>query len=909
MRNMPKRRCAEFSRQVFRLAAFVPDTSSWLVATKLQPPLVRTDTIRRPRLEETLCRSVAQLPVTLLSAPAGYGKTTMLACLPHLLPEFPMAWVTLDADDNDPIGFLGLLISAVQKLHPACGQAVWPLLGGANAGAGLKRAVGAFINDITKHLPDPFILVLDDLHFVTAPAVYVALEYLLDHQPAQMHIAIGTRYDPPLRLAKLAARRQIAELRRMDLEFSQSEAEQLLNQTLGLRLTAQEVATLQERTEGWPAGLCLLAGPLGRLSEAVDRTQFMTAVANTERYALDFLAEEVLRNLPDELRLFLMQTSILAEMTPAVCEAVTGRSDAADILEQLYRQNLTIASLTTQVDGEPVYRHHALFARLLVQQLERELPDAIAELHCRAAAAQQTPGRAIHHLIAAGLWEEAAQLMLQAGMQLLHRGMAETVRNWYKALPEQVRIVHPRLAVIMGRCEIHRGDYNAANMWLNQAREACMVNGDAEGEGEALTSLITLTMQNDDPQAAAALVERALQLPLTPMGQVAARLTRAWLGLHDCDWASMHTDIRDALVIPRATGNRQADLIGITYLSAPMAAMPGCLELVEQYCAEASAQALPATAWRLGADELRAWLLLWRGELAEALKVATDAENLRQSMGGYPFVGNDAAALLSVLHIAGGDTVAAETATEAMLQRLDTAPRFKGMFFLHAAGRALTLLKRYDAAHDLLVRLKSLRRDSLLNCYLQTHLEGLLALATGRMNEAETALQQSAALELQLPIAWVGGSARLLQARLRWEQGDESGALAGLLPVLRAWEQAGTPGCAVLDGRMGLPVYQLAAKRGNAAATKLTTLFAGAAGSTQPMVNAQDTAAADLPEPLTQRECEVLRLIVAGHTNREIADTLYISTETVKTHVARILHKLAVSSRTQAAIRGRSLGF
>ncbi|HYG56605.1 MAG TPA: AAA family ATPase, partial [Symbiobacteriaceae bacterium] len=225
------------------------------MATKLHPPLVRSDTVRRPRLEEALGRAVSTLPFTLLSAPAGYGKTTMLAALPHLLPGHALAWITLDAEDNDPIRFVGLLTTALQRLHPDCGRSVWPWLsGGGTEGAGIKRAVGALINDILGCLPDPFILVLDDLHFVTEPAVHIALEYLLDHQPPQLHLAVGTRHDPPLRLARLAARRQLGELRRPDLSFSPDEARQLLNDTLGLSLSATEVTALQDRTEGWPAG-------------------------------------------------------------------------------------------------------------------------------------------------------------------------------------------------------------------------------------------------------------------------------------------------------------------------------------------------------------------------------------------------------------------------------------------------------------------------------------------------------------------------------------------------------------------------------------------------------------------------------------------------------------------------------
>ncbi|MFZ5828304.1 MAG: LuxR C-terminal-related transcriptional regulator [Bacillota bacterium] len=860
------------------------DLSAWIVAAKLHPPLLRSDSIRRPHLEESLCRAVSTLPLTLLSAPAGYGKTTLLTALPHLLPGYPLAWVTLDAEDQDPVRFAGLLVTALQRLNPDCGRSVWDWLSGGTAtGAGLKQAMGALINEIVQHLPDPFLLVLDDLHTVTAPAVHVALEFLVEHQPPQMHLAISTRHDPPLRLARLAARRQLAELRRPDLEFRPEEAHQLLNETLGLSLSEAEVAALQQRTEGWPAGLCLLAGPLGRMGTPADRTQFMAALAHTERYALDFMADEVMRNLAEEQRQFLLQTSVLAEMTPSACRAVTGREDASEMLELLYRQNLTIASINSEVAGEPVYRHHALFARLLARQLACQPPGEVAELHRLAAAVQRTPGRAIHHYLSAGLWEEAAQMMDQHGTALLLRGMSETIRNWYSALPGGTQLGHPRLTVLVGRCEIHRGEYVAAGRLLEQARAGFRAAGDTAGEGEALTSLLTLAYRNNDRRAAAALVDRALELALNPMGQAAARLVRAWLRMsaEDCDWDACGADIREGLAVPAVTGDRRADMIGIPYMSAPLAAVPGCLTLTERYAAEAGERSLPGTAWRLGADELRIWPLIWRGRTEEALALAEAAEALRLRLGGYPFIGCDLVAQLAILRLSQGEREAAAQAAERLLKRLPGSGPSKWPFYLHVAGRTLALTGRPDEAQAVWQRLADLRDGAPLTEYLCDHMTGLLALLRGHEADAAAALQRAAGLEARLPIAWVGGSARLLQARLLLEQGRSEAARGIAAAVLSEWEQAGTPGCTALDGPAVAPVIRMGPKSGGDG----------------------------LAEPLTRRECDVLRLIVAGRTNRQIGEDLYISEETVKSHVVHILRKLDASSRTQAAIRGRELGF
>jgi LuxR family maltose regulon positive regulatory protein len=878
------------------------DTAAWLVATKLHPPLVRTDTIRRPHLEEALRGSVSTLPLTLLSAPAGYGKTTLLASLPRLLPAMPMAWVTLDAEENDPIRFLGLLAAALQRLHPDCGRSVWPWLAGGSAdGAGLKRAVGALVNEVVTLLPDPFILVLDDLHFVTEPAVYVALEYLLDHLPTQMHLAVGTRHDPPLRLARFAARRQLAELRRPDLGFRPDEARTLLNETLGLGLAPAEVAALQERTEGWPAGLCLLAGPLGRQESPAGRSRFMAAMAQMERYALDFLAEEVLRDLPEEQRRFLLQTAVLAEMTPSACRAVTGRADAGEMLEALYRQNLTIASIDAGAAGEPVYRHHALFARLLTQQLQRELPNGeVAALHERAAAAQTTPGRAIGHYIAAGLWEQGAALMIRHGTELVHLGMSDTVAAWVGALPAEVRAAYPRLAVLLARCEIERGEYDAAGVHLKQACAAFAAAGDGAGECEALISLISVAVQNDDRPAAAALVARALHLPAIPLGQVVTLLAGAWLHMADGNWAACRAAVQEALAIPPATGNRTAAFLGVVYMSAPLVAMPGCLGAVERFALETHRLALPDTALQLGADELSAWPLLLLGRTDEALARAEAADNLRQRLGGWPVLGADTALLLAVLHTARGALEPAGHAADALVQRLAPAPRSRWPLYLHAAGRSLALLGRPAEARAIWDRLASLPGDLALTQYLRDHLAGLLALLAGRRPDAAAALERAAALEATLPIARVGGSARLLQARLLLDQNRPEPAMTAAAPVLAEWEEGGTPGAALLDGPALLPVLRLAAQRGHAYGARLLQLFAP-----PDLPPRHDTR----PEPLTQREQDVLRLLVAGCTNRQIGKQLYVTEETVKTHVVHILRKLDVTSRTQAAVLGRELGF
>jgi ATP/maltotriose-dependent transcriptional regulator MalT len=315
---------------------------------------------------------------------------------------------------------------------------------------------------------------------------------------------------------------------------------------------------------------------------------------------------------------------------------------------------------------------------------------------------------------------------------------------------------------------------------------------------------------------------------------------------------------------------------------------------------------------------LGVWPLLWRGRIEEALAKAEAAEGLRQHLGGYPFIGNDLPLLLSVLYLAKGDFDSVGKSVEALLLRAEKAGRSRMMLHLHAAGRSLSLLGRYEKAQVMLQRLEALLDDNFpLTDYLVNHLKGLLALLSGDGAEASSILQRASDLELQLPMAYVGGSARLLQARLLLDQGNPDGAFAVANPVLDEWSNASIPGCVLLDGPVILPVLRLAAGRYSAAAARMLNLFTGNVPEADHLVPvpADDvlknikTSEGRLTESLTPREYDVLRLLIYGRTNIQISEELHVSSETVKSHVEHIYRKLDVHSRAQAVIRARELGF
>lgn len=469
------------------------------VQTKLYPPQSRKDAISRPRLLAALREGLTSRRLILLSTPAGYGKSTLLAALPSACPDLPLTWLTLDRRDNDPTLFLTYLIATLQRLNPECGSVAQALLSGPAAptdpGIQTQRIIGVLINEVMEILPQPFALILDDLHLISEPVVYATLDYLLERLPPQMHWVVASRYDPPLPLARLRARGQLAELRLADLAFTYDETAAFLNDTLHLGLSPGDLEALQARTEGWPAGLRLLAGSLAAIPTPAGRSAFIADLARTDRYVFDFLADEVLSRQDRTVRTFLLETSILTELTPSLCRAVTGRSDAGAVLENLYHHGLFVVAVDP---ARTTFRYHALFAEFLRQCLEREMGQRVTELHCRAARAQAASELAIDHYLAAGMWEQAAQAIEQVGPNLLRQSLLDTLTGWIHALPAPVRDARPRLSYFLGICAWQKEEPEEARSLLEQALRGFEAVGDKEGQGEALVHLATCALLQAD---------------------------------------------------------------------------------------------------------------------------------------------------------------------------------------------------------------------------------------------------------------------------------------------------------------------------------------------------------------------------------------------------------------------------
>jgi LuxR family maltose regulon positive regulatory protein len=570
----------------------VSQKAPWLAQTKFHVPQIRDDSIARQRLSAWLAESIASTPITLVSAPAGYGKTTLLATLQNSLDgERRIAWLSLDEEEDDLNAFLFALIGALQTLDPRCGAQVLDLLpllvnrdyarmgdSPSDSRAEMRRLMGILINEIQGILGADFVLILDDLHFISNPLTLAALDYLLERMPGGMRIVMATRRDPPLSLPRYRARRRLAELRLTDLRFTVTETGDLLNEALGLDMAADAVETLQARTEGWAAGLSLLANSLERMPPG-ERALFIEQLARTHQETFDYLSDEVLRWQPDDVQTFLLQTSILHTLTPQQCTAVTGMPHTTGILEDLYRRNVFILAVDSEghdgVASLITYRYHALFADFLRHRLLRELPDQAPELHRRAAAAQSRPARAIHHYAEAQMWDEAAAVIDAAGLETIRQGQLDPLSGWINLLPEATRLAHPRLAYLMGLCELQKGEPAAADRWLAEALDQARISGNSRIQGVALAALGSVNFVQLQFEQTLEFVSQALTYEVSPYVQVQALMARASVALFGGDWVGAAADLEQALQIVESTASQEALLALMLFLGQEFTLLPG----------------------------------------------------------------------------------------------------------------------------------------------------------------------------------------------------------------------------------------------------------------------------------------------------------------------------------------------
>jgi LuxR family maltose regulon positive regulatory protein len=406
-------------------------TAEVVIATKLFRPSLRQQSVARKRLHDVL-RQGCTLPLTLVVAPAGWGKTTIVADW-LARDDVTAGWVSLDGGDNDPKRFWRYLLLAADQAGSAAGTAALRRLDAAGSDV-LRDVLPAFVNELAS-AETPLVLVLDDYHLVTSAGVHTTVATLLDRSPPQLHLMLITRADPPLPLSRLRVRGDMAELRADDLRFSAGEAVEFFSSRLGPLLSEQDVLRLLARTEGWAAGLQLTAL---RLRDRADPADFIERLTGADWHIVNYLGEEVLASQPPEVREFLLVTSVLNRMCAPLCDALTERADAAGLISEIYRANLFLVPLD---DEHRWFRYHHLFGGLLRHELARTTPDRPSVLHQRAArwfADRGDAAEAIGHAIASGDETLSGRLVAAHWRQPFNAGQLETVRMWLDALPAEL---------------------------------------------------------------------------------------------------------------------------------------------------------------------------------------------------------------------------------------------------------------------------------------------------------------------------------------------------------------------------------------------------------------------------------------------------------------------------------------
>jgi LuxR family maltose regulon positive regulatory protein len=616
--------------------------STPLLTTKLYIPPVRPNLVSRPRLIERLNAGLDR-KLTLISAPAGFGKTTLVTEWLNGA-ERPFTWLSLDESDNDPARFTTYFLAALQRVDPTIGQAAQAMLQ-APQPPPPEAFLTSMINDVAA-IPQPFVLVLDDYHLIHTLPIHQQLTFLLAHQPPQMHLCLVSREDPPLPLSRLRARGHTTEIRQDDLRFTGQETANFLRRVMRLELSSADVTALQQRTEGWVAGLQLAALSLRGRDDVHRSVQSFTG---SHRYVLDYLIEEVFQRQPVEVQDFLLKTSILDRLTAPLCDAVAEREDSREVLLAMEQGNLFIVPLD---ESRQWYRYHHLFADLLRQQLRAVGMESLApELHQRASQwyeAAGFPADAVQHALAGCDWERATSLIRDASGSLLNRGELMTLLGWLQSLPDEIVRAHSGLCLDYGWALILTGQINAAESRLEQAKRAACgeqsrtTQDEVARLGNVIVAQAYVARIRGDDRRTIELSEQALSL--LPQDNLTGR-SIATLNLGMAHWNSGHlAEAEQALTeadhAARQAGNHHARLTALCFLGRIQAARGNLYQAAESHRqAIRLGEQLPAVA--LVHIDLSALLYEWNDleaaadHLQRGIELSRRSGNVEVQISGY----------------------------------------------------------------------------------------------------------------------------------------------------------------------------------------------------------------------------------------------------------------------------------
>ncbi len=876
-----------------------------ILATKLYIPPPRTKIVLRPRLIERLNEGLAG-KLTLISASAGFGKTTLVSewiasC------GMPVSWISLDEGDSDPPRFITYLVAALQTIQADIGEGLLAPLQSPQP-LQIEVVLTTLLNEIST-IPEEFLLVLDDYHSIDSKSVDKALAFILEHQPPQIHLVIATREDPSLPLARFRGRSLLTELRSADLRFTADEAANFLCQVMGLNLSANDIATLEARTEGWIAGLQLAAVSMRGHK---DSTSFIKSFTGSHRFVMDYLLEEVLHQQPESIKTFLLNTSILDRMCGPLCDTVLCDPSlpGQETLEYLEHANLFIQPLDNERHW---FRYHHLFADLLRHRLQEIsiLPTGkdkgdVNKLHARASQWYEDNDlliEAFHHAAAANDIERAERLIKGGRIPLHSRAAVTAVLEWLDLLPNAVLDARPWLWVRSGMLELNAGQTIGVEEKL-QAAEKAMHSTDPDVKtcdliGQIAAVRATVALARYEPETMIIQSHRALEyldpdnLPFRSRAYRTLGFAYQLLG----DRTAAREAYTEARAIRQASGNIHLTVSAITGLGNIQEAENQLYQAAESYRYSLQLLSDPGPP---NADQeyigLARIFYEWN-DLDTAEQYAQQSLQLARQYDRRADRSVICEMFLARLKIARGDVSSAA----AMLQKADQS------------ARQQNFVQRIPdiAAIQVLVLL----RQGNLTTASQLARQYELPLSQARVHIVQE--NPSAALSILEPYrqkmearGWVDErlKAIVLLAVAHYVHRDEKKAVDLLSEALELAEPGGFIRLFVDEGALMAQLLHEAASRGVMPdyIGKLLSAF----DAEQRKSEGKPTlpAAQPLIEPLSQRELKILQLIAQGLSNREIGERLFLALDTVKGHNRNIFDKLQVKSRTEAIARAHELG-
>ncbi len=889
-------------------------TNNRLLITKLYVPSHPPVLVARQRLIQRLDDGL-RVPLSLVCAPAGSGKTVLLASWLQEYREqadadLAVAWLSLGKEDNDPVRFWHYIVAALEMACP-----IPPLFTASlesTPAAPALAFITALLNDIAAS-SSTFVLVLDDYHVLHAPEIHEGMTFLLDHLPPNLHLFLASREEPPLPLARLRVRNQLVEVRLPDLRFTHDEATTFLQRMGPETLSQRAIAALEERTEGWIAGLQLAV--LSMRSEQ-DAATFLATFTGDHRHVVDYLVEEVLNRLPERLQTFLLHTAVLERLCAALCNTITDQSDSQELLEYLEHANIFLVSLD---EKRHWYRYHHLFAEVLLHRLQRLSPALPAELHLKASQWYENRGEidtAIEHALLSSDVQHAAELIEQAGGECLMNGEITTLLRWIEALPEV--IVRSRAKL----CYFQMWTLIAGNRWQEaeeplQAFEALRGSDVPFSEEKIASSVIAahaaLAMYKGDITDALALSQQALAAT-APSDFVQRSYLLLYLSL--AHW--LNDDVASAehvlleICQPAMFAVYPYIVLSAYYNRLQLQRSRGRLHEMQATCQQAQElierqrQKVPPSALSLvhmGNGEL----CYERNDLATADEHLTRCIALASHSDGGKFV-SFAYERLALVKLALGDRDAANTLLEQAIQcnQFVSPPR-------HLARLAIRLGRIEEATRWTQHYTHDLEGKAVLAYWPDYVALAHLFLLEQHYDAALELLERLLCIAQAKGCAGCVMQALALQAVVQQTQGATGQALSLLARALLLAEPEGYMRTFLDEGTpiITLLVELARQKRLNSAynvsLAYVQRLLAAAGIQLVGESNGVGKSMQSLPDQLSERELEILHLIAAGLSNQEITLHLVIAMSTLKTHINHIYSKLGVSSRTRAIVQARKM--